>query len=270
METSVILESYEDFLDFQDFSEDGEMIEELILYFMIEGRFSLPAYWGKQFYSLRVIVFPDNLEIVPFGCFEGHENLAEIHFGKNLAKLSENSFKECTQLNILQMQHLKSIESHVFNNSLDGVFLVMPSNLYEILSNGFEECLMTKIDLSHTFLFELKNETFAQCYNLREILLPEKLEIIEELCFANCYSLEVIKFPLSLFKIGNLAFFNCYKLKDIVLPAFLNKLGMRIFLGCKNLKDILIMGKKRFLPLHFEIYQRIVFVDQGEVIQQNE
>jgi hypothetical protein len=146
----------------------------------------------------------------------------------------------------------------------------MPVNLREILAHGFEESLVRRMDLSDTLLVVLSAETFANCRNLEEIVLPVKLERIEELCFAGCYRLEKIEFPLSLVELGSMVFYNCYSLKGIVLSAFLMKLGMKVFVGCLKVREILIMGKKRFNQTDFETYQRIRYVDQGEVIQQNE
>lgn len=193
--------------------------------------------------------------------------LSNITFGKNLKKLSNNSFYNSLNLKELifdddceikilnessfysckALEKVKLSKSIVFidNRAFKGA-PIKEINLENIENLGEEAFLLSnleEIDLSN--LEEISDRCFESSARLKKVTFSNNLKAIGNYTFRST-ALETFNIPDSVEKIGTRAFSNT-KIEEVVLPKELKELKPDTFTKCSNLKRVVLNEKIKTL-----------------------
>ena len=149
--------------------------------------------------------------------------LYKVLISQNCISINENTFKDCSNLSLIDYSNYNNNENIYYNNSLT-----------TIGNNAFENCK----NLKECRLFDVSNiinnigdNAFKDCAKLYEIQLEKSLiETIGDNAFNNCSILVTIKFPQTIKNIGSNAFTGTQLHNIYFLNSFPNgSLGSNIF-----------------------------------------
>ena len=142
--------------------------------------------------TVEFFVVPETVTRIAALAFANCDNLKQIIFPRNLKKIEDNAFKECSALEEIDLSS---------------------SKLKEIGKNVFCNCkYLKKVSLPDT-LETISFQAFAGCTSLCEIRFPGKLKGIESFAFQGCSMLDSVNIPASVETIGNNAFEKCVSLQ---------------------------------------------------------
>lgn len=109
------------------------------------------------------LIFPD-LEILPAGAFDGCSNLVAIHAPLMEDYIKANTFRNCSNLQIVTLPAAKDVQA-----------------------NSFEGC-SSLISIKLPLVTEIQNEAFSGCTKLSEMVFPLAVNLGDKI-FQDCFSL---------------------------------------------------------------------------------
>ena len=108
------------------------------------------------------LIFPD-LEILPAGAFDGCSNLVAIHAPLMEDYIMANTFRNCSNLQIVTLPAAKDVQA-----------------------NSFEGC-SSLISIKLPLVTEIQNEAFSGCTKLSEMVFPLAVNLGDKI-FQDCFS----------------------------------------------------------------------------------
>ncbi len=162
--------------------------------------------------------------------------LTDVKLPKNLSRVYENIFLNCTNLKTVDFSgSFERIPDSMFEECANLTDVVLPENLKTIGNNAFLNCKSLDISIPST-VTAIGDYAFSNT-NLKSVVLPNALTDIGIYAFADSANITDVKFPASLATIGKYAFSNCTNLYTAE------------FSGNENLKSI---GVYAFQNTHLE------------------
>ena len=146
----------------------------------------------------------DNCKEIKFNAFEGCSQLKTVNLGKNITKIGDECFKNCTSLSSISIPNAK-----------------LGGNIF----SGCTSLKSVKIDCT-----ELGGVgVFKNCSNLNSVEFSENLSMIGPEAFYGCKSLQTIKFPSSIENIQRSAFEGCSGITSLQFLNFKKSLMIQQF-----------------------------------------
>lgn len=166
-----------------------------------------------------------------------------VSFGKNMASLSDRTFKESlfTEINFNPNCALTVFpyESISYCNNL--ISFTIPKNIKTIGVETFTGCnnLRELIFLSGGSLTEIKNKAFAYT-PIENLCLPKTLKKLEGNTWVGNWQLKSLTFEdgIELSSFGSGDFKDCVKLTTVTIPPSITSFDSSVFLGCSSLTSI--------------------------------
>lgn len=162
-----------------------------------------------------------NINSIPISAFEG-SGLNKF-IGTNVTTLEGSAFKNCAQLQEVQLGNITTINTSVFNNC---------SNLTTIkfgnLTNDFSN------------ITSIGDYAFDGCSSLSSISNLTDIQNIGKYSFRNC-GINQLSLP-SLTSIGSCAFYGCTGIQSVTDLGQIKNLPSDCFQNCTNLTSIIIPG----------------------------
>lgn len=124
--------------------------------------------------SVKWLVIPAEVTVIPEETFKGCENLTKINFPKTLQRIEKNAFYGCYRLEYLRFpETLNYIGDAAFKNCKSLTDIYFPENilLEEIGEQAFYNTNLIDVELPAK-TSKIGKEAFYSCDNLQSILLP--------------------------------------------------------------------------------------------------
>jgi len=197
--------------------------------------------------------------------FEGQTNLSYVTGMRNVTKIGDRAFYNCTSLTDFSVSgydrsgknRIETIGNEAFYNcsfleratlncasnigyrafgncsSLGYLFI---QNVSSLGSNAFEHCWsLTEVNMEGAPLKNISSYAFNDCGMLQKLTLPEGLEMIGDYAFDGCRHLQTLYIPESVRNIQSYAFRYCRDLSTAMIPDNVQYIGDYAFYGCDSL-----------------------------------
>ena len=166
-----------------------------------------------------MVVVPDNVRVLPAGCFQANTNLRRVTFGPSaqLERIGEMAF---------YMTHIEGI--------------TIPYNVRELCKGCFAKCThLKRVTFAPDALLEYIRECAFSETDLEEIDIPDNVVELGNRCFENCKSLCRTKFGTNsrLTYIKEYAF-AATPITEIFIPDTVQELYAACFSGCYYLTNV--------------------------------
>ena len=204
------------------------------------------------------VVIPSGMKEIPFGFFEGNQNMTSVIIPGTVKTIATRAFAKCANLEEVTLaEGIEEIESCAFidcpklrrvtypdsvklyrGDAFRGTNLEEP--VYNASKTALIFCPAKAAGESFTVPDTVKiiaNHGFVELNNLKSVHLPEGLKQICSIAFDECGIREII-IPQSVEKIDRWAFWHCHYLKSALILNPKTKVGSAAFYGCNFLKDI--------------------------------
>lgn len=245
----------------------------------------LKGFLNKTDYPSEIIlpsVSPDGYRVtsVGEGAFSGMTGLTSVEIRGNIASISANAFRNCTQLEhvtlcegVKQIKGIVNGDSGAFSGCSALTELVLPGTLESIGNYTFYNCSglqsLTIVE-SETSALSIGESAFAETNLSGTLTIPSKVSAIQASAFSEtpiealviepgenlhtistnaflkCLSLRSASIPGNVEAINTGAFRNCTKLEDLTLPEGLKSIGGVVnwdegaFSGCISLQELVL------------------------------
>lgn len=223
--------------------------------------------------GLENISFENELNTIPFGLFDGCDELKILNIPDSITTIKACSFRECTSLETISgMKNVKTIKALAFTDCTNLSTLPFLENLKTLESGAFSKTINLKnftvpkalnkctIDYSIVGIgagynvgpFDnsgLKNiyfETgvtkivfglFSNCINLEVVNIPNTVTTLNECCFKGCTNLKTITGMENVTNIKSLAFTDCTSLCEVPTMKKLKSIGSGAFVNATSLSS---------------------------------
>ncbi len=181
---------------------------------------SIAASAFKNNKTLTTVVFPETIETMGEGVFNGCIYLTDVRLNYGLTNISANAFLGCTGLKEITIPStVTAIGDNAFQNCTGLTGIILPEGVKTVGSYAFSGCTaLTSVETGAT-VTTIGGYAFEGCTALTEVTLAEGLLKIRAYAFRNCTALEEIDLPNSVTTISARAFQNCTKLAEVGYPA---------------------------------------------------
>ena len=202
--------------------------------------------------------------------------LALTNYNHNLNYINKYGFKDCLNLQYIDLSQCKYIGSYAFKNcqSLTNIDISslkslsyksvfedcinlevisgLRSSIQKIGDNYFKNCKsLTSFNFSN--ITEIGNQSFFGCKllglgnstNEEEVVLNlSSVTKLGDYAFANCSSITnvILNESLNNESLGQGVFMNCSSLKEIELPSSITNFTPKLFNNCSSLESVTILG----------------------------
>lgn len=172
-----------------------------------------------------------------------YKNLHTVVLHKNITKIGERAFAECTNLAELVIPDgckISRIECDAFNGciSLPKIDLEKLTSLTFIGEDAFVCCeALKEVNLPEAAT-SLASGVFAGCINLKKIHLPEKITKIPDNFFLGDINLIDFNVPSNITSLGEYCFSGCTSIDYFTISNKVTSVGKNAFNGCYNIKII--------------------------------
>ena len=227
--------------------------------------------------NLEKIVFPKNLEVLPYFLCLQTNKLYDVTLPEKLKKIEHGALQDINikgKAKKLELPStLEKIEDQAFGSTgyaeiiipkgcvIEGEPFYGCSELLKIVVDAedpnysnYDNCLYNKDQTvliccpggKSSVKFPSTVKEVAKCGfagntdSLKSIELPNTITKLGDYVFGICYSLESGVLPESITELPTRAFHSCYRLNDITLPAKLKIIGDEAFVGVDSLTNISI------------------------------
>lgn len=185
------------------------------------------------FIHIRRIELPEGIPEITDKSFYYSKSLQLITLPKSIAKIGENCFQECNELEYLKInvnnKNYKDLNNIIYNKSLSEL-IRCPKGIKGDITTSKE-------------LVEIKANAFTGCKKIRQIQMGQNVKVIKDNAFSNCINLQEIKFSENISTIGDYAVTNCEKISSIKIPEKTISIGFKCFEKCTSLQKIIINEK---------------------------
>lgn len=220
--------------------------------------------------ELESVCLPDDLEVIPEGCFEDCEKLQSIHWPAKLQTIESRAFSCCGLTGLEIPEHVQQIGDYAFsrNRSLTHVVLRNPGiklgrqvfsgcdGLKEVLLPEVfrhtdlglpPDCRVTWLPSEHSLSDSdqrlwLREQQIpeAACRDqtkLRQVVLTDAV-VIGDYAFSGCTALERLTVPDTLTELGKEAFARCAALEQVPFLPQIETLAAGAFRDCLSLREV--------------------------------
>lgn len=130
--------------------------------------------------GLQYIELPENLERLPYSCFQDCSRLTSIHIPKSLTEIESCVFQGCNLLNDVSFENgskCNTIGQYSFYGTAIEKF-VCPKSVKVISDFAFGECSnLKRVELSEN-VTTIGFNAFSGCVNLTELVLPKTIRFV--------------------------------------------------------------------------------------------
>lgn len=206
-------------------------------------------------------------EKIPNNYFSSIASIRKISFDENVKELGKNVFKNCSDLEIVDLSksQITELPKNTFKNSTSLRSVMFNQDITVIGEGAFKGCTsLNQINLQESEIEVIEKEAFANCDSLSSVLLSgslkelgkkafydcdslvgvdfgeSKIEVIPEDCFAECSSLNTVQFSNNLKVIDKNAFSGCGFMKIDLSQTQLEEINSRAFEYCHNLDTVVL------------------------------
>ena len=193
------------------------------------------------FDGLEEIDIPETVITIGEYAFANCKNLTTVTGMKNVTKIEDCAFNNCSQLKVDLPGNIEKIGRRTFMNCKSLTEITIPKSLTDC---GF--CIFSGCSNLKTIKFEKGITTIPEKLfsgdddswfdGLEEIDIPETVTTIGSYAFNSCKNLTTVTGMKNVTKIGDNAFYNCSNLVNIKLPENLTEIGIWAFCNCSKLK----------------------------------
>ena len=181
--------------------------------------------------NTKIIIMPNSIKVIGNNAFgnkvttgQRFNNLKWINLSKQLAKIGNSAFANCTSLQNLplySLEYLTAIGEAAFYNCTSLTSVYMNDVLQSIGIEMFYGCSnLLNVRLSRSPLItSIPKALFNRCSKLKSVVLPKTITTIDREVFVYCTALTYLNMPLNLKSIGSEAFNAAPSVKNLV---FLN------------------------------------------------
>ena len=181
--------------------------------------------------NTKIIIMPNSIKVIGNNAFgnkvttgQRFNNLKWINLSKQLAKIGNSAFANCTNLQNLplySLEYLTVIGEAAFYNCTSLTSVYMNDVLQSIGIEMFYGCSkLLNVRLSRSPLItSIPKGLFNRCSKLKSVVLPKTITTIDREVFVYCSALTYLNMPLNLKSIGSEAFNAAPSVKNLV---FLN------------------------------------------------
>lgn len=209
--------------------------------------------------SLEEVIIPDSIKHIGKGAFADCSSLTHIQFSDRISEIAEMCFMYCTALEEIKIPNsIKKINYKAFMGCNKLGKFHLPDGLDTIPAGCFYGCSGLKEIRLPDFVKTISGHwfedigAFQNCTSLAKVYLPDGIESIPRACFKNCIALNEIRMPDSVKELGLEAFENCSSLSILNLPGRLESIHPGCFAGCTNLRELRIPDSVKALE---EVWQ---------------
>ena len=235
--------------------------------------------------ALENVSFPDSLETIEEGAFEGCTNLEILEFGDNgqIQTIGASTFHGCEKLKTIHLPKngvLTEISAASFEDCKNLEEITIPKSVETLCEGCFRGCskltnvifhndeVKSNDEDSSSQLITIESEAFKDCSSLTEInlpnallssigsssfsgtslisiIIPSSVQTLESKCFYGVSTLKNITLNNDLETIGEECFSGC-SFKSIALPTSLTTISNYAFQNCKNLRHVFYCGSNSF------------------------
>ena len=146
---------------------------------------------------------PSSVKTIVYGSFGWHGYLKNVTFTKNVKKIGNAAFVNCSKLSSINI----------------------PKNITSIGWWAFHGChSVTKLTINANKNLKIGNEAFSYLTKIKTLKVPK---VSGYGVFRNCYNLSSISIPSNVKTLTDEEFISCEKLKKVTIPKTVKKIGER-------------------------------------------
>lgn len=217
----------------------------------VEGGAMLYRYGGASTETEYTV--PDDyqgkpvIEIDNFGLANA-EYLTKIKIGKNVAKVNDWSFTNCTRLAEFVVD-----EENQYFTAVDGVLYT--KDMTEIVSYPNGKTPLEKDDdgqvigggeyVAPSTIRHIRPNAFYLCWNLYSVTLNEGLETVGYQAFLKCDNVRTINIPNTVKEIGKDSFAYMNTLTSLEIPSSVEKIGDYAFFATESVLQKVVVHNIR-------------------------
>ncbi len=210
--------------------------------------------------NTKIIIMPNSIKVIGNNAFgvkttgQKFNNLKWINLSKQLAKIGNYAFANCTNLQNLplySLEYLTAIGEGAFYNCTSLTSVYMNDVLQSIGIEMFYGCSgLLNVRLSRSPLItSIPKGLFNRCSKLKSVVLPKTITTIDREVFAYCSVLAYLNMPLNLKSFGAEVFTATSSVKNIVFlnNGTVNQIQFNAYaffnMGNSNFTNIYIFGE---------------------------
>jgi len=161
------------------------------------------AFEGNE--TIRVVILPDELEIIYGYAFKNCINLESVDIPDSVYIIGPEAFNGTVKLKSVNISAEEISYGAFMKSGIESV--VIGDRTTEIGSSVFRDCVNLKNVTMGKNVREIGYEAFGGCKSLEAIdFLPESLRVIGDYAFNDCWAVDEIRIPEGVREIGNWAF----------------------------------------------------------------
>ena len=186
-------------------------------------------------YSLRKITVTDDLKS---HAFENCIGIEEVVIEKNVNKIGESAFRNCTGLKKLKFKSIGLIEKYAFSNCNNLFDVEFPDMVFGVSYCAFEGNPWLDNRMEE---FVVVGDGVLLKYNGsdKNVVVPDTVKSISG-AFGGMGSIESVEIPNSVKIIAPRSFYGCTKIKEINIPQTVEILEAEAIAGMCNLESVTI------------------------------
>lgn len=209
--------------------------------------------------KLSEIKFPNSLESIGVGCFNGCTQLKNVKFPDGLIEIGRAAFNATSLDSVILPKSCERINYGAFSTINSLKYVSIPEKVQVIDTAVFQNCNSLQTVLINGPINNIEYDAFSLCKNLQHIVLPESLKRIGSGAFSysglkdislpdGCCdidtfalagtALDAIRLPSNLQSLRYGVFSHVSNLKEIEIPSSVSVVEENAFEECKNLKKV--------------------------------
>ncbi len=186
-------------------------------------------------YSLKKVTVTNDLKSQ---AFENCIGIEEVVIEKNVNKIGESAFRNCTGLKKLKFKSIGLIEKYAFSNCNNLFDVEFPDTVFGVSYCAFEGNPWLDNRMEE---FVLVGDGVLLKYNGtdKNVIIPDTVKSISG-AFGGKGSIESVEIPDSVKIIAPRSFYGCTKIKEINIPQTVEILEAEAIAGMCNLESVTI------------------------------
>ncbi len=194
------------------------------------------------------ISLPDNIEVIEKNAFAYSANLKEVTINKNIKKIENGAFNNCSAIESISLPFIGSERSAVNESAVLGIIFGYSTSSSSIgTTNQFSSNITAYKNYYYYIPASLKTVTitaethvpdyaFKNCSNITTVNLNDGITHIGKYAFQNC-GITSITLPDSVTRLAQYAFYNCHTLTSLDMGKNVNTIE-NYALGYTGLQNV--------------------------------